>query len=53
MKRLYGGLDIRRYLHHMIDLDEKEQILYHFVTLQDKVEFIQLLNVKAGYYGYT
>jgi hypothetical protein len=29
MKRLYGGLDIRRYVHHMIDLDENEQVLYH------------------------
>jgi len=28
MKRLSGGIDIGRYTHHMIILDEKEQILY-------------------------
>ncbi|MBP8717468.1 MAG: hypothetical protein KBI07_00040 [Candidatus Atribacteria bacterium] len=28
MKRIFGGIDIRRYTHHMIIIDEKEQILY-------------------------
>lgn len=28
MKRLSGGIDIGRYTHHMVIIDEKEQILY-------------------------
>jgi len=31
MKRLSGGIDIGRYTHQLIILDEKEQVLYQKV----------------------